>query len=60
MATDSGRAGHLPACAPAAYSQAAETAVEPTRTWLLETADDHQAMADAARLGDYHYTDLED
>ncbi|UYB41702.1 hypothetical protein SLV14_004491 [Streptomyces sp. Je 1-4] len=44
----------------AAYSRAAETAVEPTRTWLLGTADDHQAMADAARLGDYHYTDLED
>ncbi|MGD3107552.1 hypothetical protein [Streptomyces sp. YGL11-2] len=43
-----------------AHSQAAETAVEPTRTWLLEGADDHQAMADAARLGDYYYDELED
>ncbi|MFE6686585.1 hypothetical protein ACFVFQ_08905 [Streptomyces sp. NPDC057743] len=44
----------------AAYSQAAETAVEPTRGWLLGAADTHQAMADAARLGDYEYDELED
>ncbi|MGG2465624.1 hypothetical protein ACO0M4_38670 [Streptomyces sp. RGM 3693] len=44
----------------AALSWAAETAVEPTRSWLLDAAEDHQAMADAARLGEYDYDELED
>ncbi|MFK0290087.1 hypothetical protein ACIQU6_06335 [Streptomyces sp. NPDC090442] len=44
----------------AAISQAAETAAEPTRSWLLDVAGDHQAAADAARFGEYEYEDLED
>ncbi|MFE6689721.1 hypothetical protein ACFVFQ_24995 [Streptomyces sp. NPDC057743] len=44
----------------AALSWAAETAIEPTRGWLLDAANTHQAMADAARLGDYYFDELED
>ncbi|AKA08828.1 hypothetical protein SAZ_25295 [Streptomyces noursei ZPM] len=39
----------------AAFGEAAETADEPTRSWLLDAANDHQALADAARHGEYEY-----
>ncbi|MFD0403386.1 hypothetical protein ACFVHI_35525 [Kitasatospora sp. NPDC127121] len=43
----------------AAYERAAETATGPAREELLASARDHQALADAARVGEYH-VDLED
>ncbi|MFD9564373.1 hypothetical protein [Streptomyces sp. NPDC059994] len=44
----------------ASYSKAAESAAEPARTQLREAANDHQVMADAARLYDYEWEELED